>query len=119
QDSRNQIVQTWVQVTQMGVDAFVDASEMTAWANDLRTGAPLADVELSLLNSQAAAVTGADGTAKLELPSQSSPLLVARKGDDVAILPQSSYSGGGWQRMPVQDELAWYVWDDRQMYRPG
>ncbi|MEZ4710684.1 MAG: MG2 domain-containing protein [Caldilineaceae bacterium] len=119
QDTRNQTVQTWVQVTQMGLDAFVDHSEMTAWANDLRTGAPLADVEVSLLNSQAAAVTGEDGTAKLALPSQSSPLLIARKGDDAAILPQSSYSGGGWQAMPVQDELAWYVWDDRQMYRPG
>ena len=48
-------------------------------------------------------------------------VLVARKGADVAILPPSVWvwGGGAWQARPVQDELRWYVFDDRAMYRPG
>ena len=36
-----QTVQAWVQVTQIGLDAFTDHSEMVAWATALKDGAPL------------------------------------------------------------------------------
>ncbi|MDQ3249565.1 MAG: MG2 domain-containing protein, partial [Chloroflexota bacterium] len=86
----------------------------------LQDGAPLAGVELSLLGTQAAGVTGSDGTAQLALSDTPTPLLIGRQGDDTAILPQSRYYGsGGWQRQPLTDELRWYVFDDRQMYRPS
>ena len=58
----------------------------------------------------------------LPLPSGSAAnLLVARKGSDLAILPQNAgyYSDAGWQKRPPQDVLRWYVFDDRKMYRPG
>ncbi|MEN4100352.1 MAG: alpha-2-macroglobulin family protein, partial [Anaerolineaceae bacterium] len=29
------------------------------------------------------------------------------------------WGGEGWRRTPLQDEIRWYVFDDRQMYRPG
>ncbi len=115
------VVNAWVQVTRIGLDAFVDAEEMLAWATDLRDGRPLAGVQLSLLPDGPTALTDEDGTAILSLPARGAGILVARQGADVAILPENTYwwGGGGWQRRPVQDELQWYVFDDRQMYRPG
>jgi uncharacterized protein YfaS (alpha-2-macroglobulin family) len=115
------MVNAWIQVTHIGLDAFVDAQKMLAWATDLRDGRPLAGVKLSLLPDGPTAFTNEDGMATLSLPTQGAGILVARQGADVAILPENTYwwGGGGWQRRPVQDGLQWYVFDDRQMYRPG
>jgi hypothetical protein len=49
-------------------------------------------------------------------------VLVARNGDDVAILPESGYWWSdytSWQQREINDSLSWYTFDDRQMYRPG
>ncbi|MEZ4859672.1 MAG: alpha-2-macroglobulin family protein [Caldilineaceae bacterium] len=114
-------LRNWVQVTQIGLDAFVDHSEMVAWATALQDGAPLNGVQLSLLNSDVTATTDDAGIARFALPDQPAPVLVGTLDNDTALLPQSSYywGDGGWARNPVQDELRWYVFDDRQMYRPG
>jgi uncharacterized protein YfaS (alpha-2-macroglobulin family) len=40
---------TWLQATQLGLDAFVDNSELVGFATDLKTGRPAAGVELSIL----------------------------------------------------------------------
>jgi uncharacterized protein YfaS (alpha-2-macroglobulin family) len=111
-------VMAWVQITDIGLDAFADHSEMVAWATKLADGAPLSGVNLSLGNVTAS--TGADGITRLELAGNAL-LLVGRQGDDVAILPRSTYYWGaeGWSARPVSDELRWYLFDDRQMYRPG
>ncbi|MCI0397330.1 MAG: MG2 domain-containing protein [Chloroflexi bacterium] len=112
------VVQAWVQVTQIGLDAFTDHSEMVAWTTALENGAPLANVALELAGVEAS--TGADGIARLDLPPGGS-LLVAHQGEDTAILPANLYywDDYGWQPQAVQDELRWYVFDDRQMYLPG
>jgi len=117
----NRTVISWVQVTQIGLDAFVDHSEMLVWANALSDGAPLAGVEVSLLANRASATTNQKGITRLDLSTSSSPLLIGRLDNDVAFLPQSDFpwSDGGWQKRPTRDELRWYVFDDRQMYRPG
>lgn len=39
---------TWLQATQIGLDAFVDNTELIGWATDLKTGKPLSGVELSI-----------------------------------------------------------------------
>ncbi|MCC6169027.1 MAG: hypothetical protein IT329_17525 [Caldilineaceae bacterium] len=119
-DRYNQNVVAWVQVTQIGLDAFYDNQELLAWTTALTDGHPLAGAEVSFLDGSRTQTTGAEGTATLSLPATSTPLLVARLGGDLAILPQSPYGYyGGWQSYPVQDEARWYVFDDRQMYRPG
>ncbi len=125
-------VVAWAQVTGIGLDAFVDGSELIGWATSLKDGKPLDAVEMSLavagttrLLQQAGGVTRADGLAHLALP-KSAPagqnLLVARKGNDVAILPENTHwwnERGGWVRREATDSLRWYVFDDRKMYRPG
>jgi len=41
-------VVTWIQSTQIGLDAFVDNGELVGFATDLRTGRPLSGVSLSI-----------------------------------------------------------------------
>ncbi|MBC7231926.1 MAG: Ig-like domain-containing protein [Chloroflexi bacterium] len=117
------VIRVWIQATNIGLDAFVDQQHMTAWANSLKNGAPLQGVELTLFPGKVAAKTGSDGLAKLTLPSsaeEKSAYLVAKLGDDTALLPEStSWWGRGWRYGEIQDQLRWYVFDDRQMYRPG
>lgn len=116
-----QKVAAWVQVTQVGLDAYNDQSDMLVWTSALKNGAPLAGVAITAGPSgKQVATTGPDGTARLAIPAGTS-YLVARQGADQAILPHSPYPWGdqGWVTRGISDELRWYVFDDRQMYRPG
>lgn len=116
----------WIQATQIGLDAFVDQTELVGWASSLKDGKPIADVQLEIYSSakEASATTAANGLARLSLPaSASQKMLVARKGDDVAFLPESPYWWEGaqssWNQRVASDSLRWHVFDDRAMYRPG
>ncbi len=114
-----------MQDSNIALDAFVDQSDMIAWTNSVVDGKPLAGVQLELLSAGtavASGTSGADGLATLPL-SGAAQILVARQGDDVSILPETTYVWGGryggWQKRPVNDEVRWYVFDDRKLYRPG
>lgn len=122
----------WAQATQMGLDAFVDNTELVGWATSLKDGKPIDGVQMSIEVAQAGAqrqsvrgISGADGLARIALKDSSgsgSNLLVARKGKDVAILPENTYwwnEQGNWFRKASSDSLRWFVFDDRKMYRPG
>ena len=115
-----QTVQAWVQVTQIGLDAFNDHSEMVLWATGLKDGAPLQGVTVTAQPGGQQATTGADGVARIPIPDGAS-YLVSSLGADQALLPRSSYFWGDdyWFTRPVYDMLRWYVFDDRHMYRPG
>lgn len=116
----------WVQSTQIGLDAFVDSDELIGWANSLTDGSPLNNVQMQIMPANVSGATRADGLAHLSLKpaTDSAPgILVARRGNDVAILPEDANNWwattGSWQRKPLTDELRWYVFDDRKLYRPG
>jgi uncharacterized protein YfaS (alpha-2-macroglobulin family) len=116
----------WVQSTQIGLDAFVDNDALVGWATSLTAGAPLRDVQMQILPAKIEGTTGSDGVAHLNLKpaSDSSPnVLVARRGNDVAILPENPNNWwattGTWYHKPQTDALVWYVFDDRKLYRPG
>ncbi|MBI3928043.1 MAG: hypothetical protein HY319_21045 [Armatimonadetes bacterium] len=119
-----QRVVSWVQVTEVGLDAAVDSSRMLAWASQLRDGKPLQGVELRLIDQKAnvvsRAASGQDGLAELKLGA-TAPVLVAQKDGDVSILPQQAqyWSSGGWSENIMSDQLRWFVVDDRKMYRPA
>ncbi|MFT3894350.1 MAG: hypothetical protein QM730_22185 [Anaerolineales bacterium] len=116
----SQTIITWVQVTQIGLDAYSDYSQMVAWATDLKDGSPLAGVQIRPGNKSTTILSGVDGVARFEIPMGAS-YLVANKGADQAILPRSMYGwyGDYWNPFQVYDFLRWYVYDDRQMYKPG
>lgn len=120
-EQRSQTIQTWVQVTQIGLDALADHEQVVAWATSLADGAPLSGINISGSQNRVTATTAADGLARFDLPNSGIRWLVATQGDDSAILPisYSYWDEEGWQPRALQDELRWHIFDDRAMYRPG
>jgi alpha-2-macroglobulin len=118
-------VVAWVQVTRIGLSAFVDSGELLGWATSLSDGTPLEGVALTVAPNGTNVPSGADGLARIALPDTSSTgpnLLVARKDGDTAILPEDLSwwrDHGGWAKSERTDAMRWFVFDDRQMYRPG
>ncbi|MEA2176394.1 MAG: alpha-2-macroglobulin, partial [Blastocatellia bacterium] len=126
-------IEAWVQATDIGLDAFVDKGGLLAWANSLQDGRPLAGVEIKVVPDNLTSATGANGLARLAFKAATKTdkqtqeaLLVARRGDDVAILPQTSHpsydndkQGSNWRPADLSESLSWYVFDDRKLYRPG
>ncbi|HEX8492960.1 MAG TPA: alpha-2-macroglobulin family protein [Pyrinomonadaceae bacterium] len=123
-DDRTQI-KAWVQVTNIGLDAFVDRTDLVGWATSLKDGRPLEGVEMMIRPEGNTATSGPDGVARIALidKTKAGPdILVARRGRDIAILPEHTewyYTSGGWFKRVEGDSLRWYVFDDRKMYRPG
>jgi uncharacterized protein YfaS (alpha-2-macroglobulin family) len=119
-----QSVEAWVQSTNIGLSAFVDQTDLFAWATSLKEGKPLRDVEMTVYPSGARGASGMYGIARLPLKTveKGSSLLIARQGRDVAILPEHDEwwsTGTSWYRREAVDALRWFVFDDRKMYRPG
>lgn len=111
----------WVQVTQIGLDVFSDQQQMVVWATDLQTGAPLSGVSIEQQPNGNQATTNGEGVARFDLPTNGANYIVARNGDDVAMLPSNSryWDEYIWRNQTVNDRLSWYVIDDRHIYRPG
>jgi len=119
---------SWVQATRIGLSAYVDYESLLGWATSLEDGSPLEGVELRVSSGTPSAedptgTTAANGLATLGLRSdvEGPHLLLARKGNDVAFLPErpgwwNTY--GGWTTRPPTDQLRWFTFDDRHMYRP-
>ena len=62
----SQTIITWVQITQIGLDAYNDYSDMVVWATDLKDGSPLANVHIRPNNGSAEVTSAADGVARLK-----------------------------------------------------
>ncbi len=125
-DSNTDAAETWVQVTDIGLDAFVDQTDLVGWVTSLKDGAPLTDVDVTLLPATTTSRSGPDGLARLALTSNESQgrgVIVASRDGDVAILPEQTENYGtgntGWSRKEQSESLRWFVFDDRKMYQPG
>ncbi len=104
---------TWVQDTDIGVDAITDRRDVAVWTTDLRSGDPLAGVEIQLGRGDPTLVSDEDGLARAALDGRSFSWVVASLGDDRAVSP-------GYIRASSQnDRTIWYTTDDRGLYRPG
>jgi uncharacterized protein YfaS (alpha-2-macroglobulin family) len=122
-------VQVWIEVTNIGLDAFVDQSNLLGWASSLKDGRPLAGVEMAIADfkavTQSNAGTDTNGITRISLPNtRSKKMLIARAGKDVAFLPEdlswwNDENHTGWQKQNLTDILRWHVFDDRGIYRPG
>ena len=120
-----EVLRSWVEVTGIGLDAFADREQLIGWATALGDGRPLEGVEMWLHPSGVRATTGGDGVVRLGLPPKAgapTSLLLARRGADTAFLPERDDWWGdesAWVKSVAGEELRWYVFDDRKMYRPG
>ena len=118
-------LRTWVQMTSIGLDAFVDHQELIGWATALADGRPLEGVEMTLVPGDVRATTGRDGVVRLGLAQRTNDatgMLVARRGGETAFLPEYAdwwNQTTSWVKREVNDYLRWFVFDDRKMYRPG
>jgi uncharacterized protein YfaS (alpha-2-macroglobulin family) len=118
---------SWVQVTDIGIDAFTDSTEMITWVTNLGDGKPLSGVDLAITHTSKKATSDKKGLATLPLDLKSPKkgehqILVASKGTDTAILPQNTYfwsNSSGFRGHSTPDQMQWYVFDDRGMYKPG
>ncbi|HSK01039.1 MAG TPA: Ig-like domain-containing protein, partial [Kofleriaceae bacterium] len=114
----------WVQSTRIAVDAHVDDDQLVAHASDLLTGRPAGGVALELAPFGVRAQADDTGLATLALGARGKGphYLIARRGDDVAFVTddRGSWSeDGAWLKQARAPRLAWYVIDDRRMYKPG
>ena len=67
---------------------------MLAWANSLKDGSPLANVELSIWPGSQTVWTDATGMASLPLPAgQPRQLLLAKANGETSMLPSDVYYG--------------------------
>jgi len=106
----------WCQVTRIGLHAFADQDGVMVWTTDLQTGEPLEDVTLRLEGLQIESRSGPDGRAWLPRSEQIPQVLVARRGDDVAILPENYRD---WPNRERRQKIVWCAMDGRGIYRPG
>jgi uncharacterized protein YfaS (alpha-2-macroglobulin family) len=127
---RQNLVEAWVQSTEMGLDAFVDNNELVVWTNSLKDGNPLGEVEVSVSPDDLTGISGTNGLARLpfkdlQKTDNKPSLIVARRGKDVALLFQDYFNSGqsvagpSWRASYVRSTDRWYVFDDRKLYRPG
>ncbi|MBX7174925.1 MAG: Ig-like domain-containing protein, partial [Pyrinomonadaceae bacterium] len=124
-DENFEPIAKWIQVTNIGLDAFADDEQLNVYVSNLRDGKPLGNVQMSLANSSNG-VSDDKGMANLKLlPSKNKTTnyLIAKQGNDSAILTNGEYYNyeeeNGWFLGNNKDSLRWFVFDDRKMYRPG
>ncbi|MGM0576568.1 MAG: alpha-2-macroglobulin family protein [Myxococcota bacterium] len=123
---RPPVIRRWVQVTDLGVDAFVDQDEMVAWVNRLEDGGPVEGATVALQPGGGTAKTDAEGLARLPLLAGGGEgargMVVAERGGDRAMLLEHTWLWGdrtSWYAEEPSDSLRWYAADDRHLYKPG
>ena len=116
----------WIQSTKLAVDAHVDAENLIAFATELGTGKPLANVELEVRPYGLKGKTDDQGLATIALGTTNMKgpnVLIARKGDDMAFVTgRNNYYDadyGDWLKRTPAASPIWYVADDRRLYKPG
>ena len=121
-------VEAWVQKTDIGIDAFDDGEDLLVWTTRLRDGKPLSDVSIKMNASKgkgsAPMLTKqrkdkASTTFALPSSSAANSYLLAKMGDDAAILPAANYWGGGhWGKRGKSTAHRVYASFDRGIYKP-
>jgi uncharacterized protein YfaS (alpha-2-macroglobulin family) len=116
---------TWCQATNLGVDVLSDNEELVAFVTDLRTGKPIPDAQIEIYPDSTKGKSDTNGIAKIPLPSEASKttkLLIIRKDDNVAFLPEEGQqywvSTSNWVKRNLKPSLRWFIFDDRKTYRP-
>jgi alpha-2-macroglobulin len=115
----------WVQSTKLGIDATVDSDNLLAFATELTSGKPASGIELTIAPFGIKGKTDEKGMATLALGTRSikgAHYLIAKRGDDVAFVSDDGgwwNEYGSWVKQTRGKSLAWYVIDDRKLYKPG
>jgi len=121
----NERIITWCQATDIGVDVLSDNEELVAFVTDLRTGGPIPNAQVEIYPDSTKGKSDINGIARIPLPPETSKmtkLLIIRKDDHVAFLPEEGQrywdSTSKWVKRNSKPSLRWFVFDDRKIYRP-
>lgn len=111
----------WIQNTRLALTAFADSETLYALATELATGKPLRGAEVSLNGVGQRVKTDKDGIARFTLTNKPGTLLQVQQGKESAFLPSRlwRWDETSWQQSTRGAYLRWFVWDDRQLYKPG
>jgi uncharacterized protein YfaS (alpha-2-macroglobulin family) len=118
-------VETWVQATNLALDIFQDRRRMYVWVSSLANGKPVSGATVTLEPTGVTATSDGNGNAILELPADDGKggrIVTAKLGDDLTFYPERFWSGqqqSEWIARPAEQEIRWFVFDDRGVYRPG
>ncbi|HMX09255.1 MAG TPA: MG2 domain-containing protein, partial [Microthrixaceae bacterium] len=109
----------WVTATGIGVSTLTDADSVYVWATDLRTGRPIPGALVSGEGQAEPVATDDRGLAVIPPPARG-PVRV-RQGDDEALLTPTGYlyTDRVWGPGPGYSRAAWFIFDDRHLYRPS
>ena len=111
----------WLQKTNIGVDAFADYEKLTVFTSDLKSGKSLPDAQIKLSSGEIG-TSAKNGLTQIKLPANDDKgaWLIASHGSDTAILSGNEYRNNeSWSDGSGKGDVRWFVFDDRQMYRPG
>ncbi|KMQ49971.1 hypothetical protein CHISP_3117 [Chitinispirillum alkaliphilum] len=103
---------TWLQVTNIGLDAWTDPNRLLVKTTSLDEGKPLSDVKI-LRDTLLIGKTVSDGFADLHHPSYHGRILKAVLDKDTAFIPMYQ------RRQQSHDQGIIHAFDDRGIYRPG
>jgi len=120
---RPQNLLAWVQATDLAIDAHVDPENLLAFVTELETGKPASGVTVEMNPTKATATTDAQGLATIPLPASTkgAHYALAKRGNDTAFVGEDVYFDeySNWYKRGRERDIAWYVLDDRKLYKPG
>lgn len=113
-------------VSDIGLHTRAYKDTLFVHAASLRSGVPLAGVELDILDAKGEPVvtgkTDADGNAQLAWALNAEQVLVAKSGKDVSLLPFNQPALDLSDFAVAGRKQTWFDvfgWSDRDLYRPG
>ncbi|MEZ4380748.1 MAG: MG2 domain-containing protein [Nannocystaceae bacterium] len=116
----------FIEVSDLGVTAALDRDSGTVLVTSIRSGAPLAGVDLELRARGSerplwSGRTDAGGLAAVSYTgsADNGNFLYARSGDDVAYLPLDSDVSGSWWGAASATQPRAFFFTDREPYKPG
>ncbi len=117
-------VATWLQVTNMGLQAFTDGPTFLTRVVDLTSGDPLANVKTHFDSPNVGAGTDSEGYAQLDVSAFTSAseritLHADQSGLDASLLPSPQYFSSSQMSSQMRNEHRWHLFSDRYLYRPG
>lgn len=98
----------WCQATNLGVDVLSDNEELVAFVTDLKTGKPISDAQVEIYPDSTKGESDTNGIVRIPFTSKTSKatkLLLVRKGDHIAFLPEEALYYGDSTSQWVQKRL--------------
>lgn len=107
----------YLNVSKIGLVTKSGQTKATAYATDLETGMPVENAAVALsvgTNLKQVGMTSPDGTLNFGVPKGEKQLVVAKKGDSVAVV---NFYGNSGDEQNGDGKI--FVYSDRPIYKPG